>query len=251
MKTSTFGAFLLLTGVSAATAASLSGCIPHPHHHLHSGRPLVVGARLDCPEDQGRLTRVSVSADGNTCEYKRDDGAQVSLVRLPLNGQTPQDALTPIEAALKTQLPPRDNAPTTTPATSNSNDKDSARIDVPGVHIDANGDKAEVRVMGVTIDADNNKAHVNAGLGSDRAVVSADEHGAEVRATEVDKVNANLVLVLATEKPGPSGLRSVGYIARGPATGPLVVAEFKSPDHHTGISDDHDIRKLIDRNVSH
>jgi hypothetical protein len=251
MKTSTFGAFLLLTGVSAAAATSLSGCIPHPHHHhLHSGRPLVVAAKLDCPDDQGRLTRVSVSADGDTCEYKRDDGAQVSLVRLPLNGQSPQDALAPVETSLRTLLPPRDNA-AAPPPPSNNNDKDSARIDVPGVHIDAHGDKAEVRVMGVTIDADNQKAHVNAGLGSDHAVVTADEHGAEVRATEVDNVNANLVLVLASEKPGPSGLRSVGYIARGPAAGPLVVAEFKSAEHHTGFNDDHDINKLMERNLSH
>ena len=137
MKTSTFGAVLLLTGVSAA-AASLSGCIPHPHHHLHSRTPLVVAAKLDCPEDQGRLTRVSVSADGNTCEYKRDDGAQVSLVRLPLNGQSPQDALAPVETALRTQIPAHDESVTPpAPAHSSDNDKDSARIDVPGVHIDA------------------------------------------------------------------------------------------------------------------
>jgi len=249
MKPALSGTILLLTGLGAAAAASLSACAPVHHHHAHSGRPLVVAARLDCPENQGALTRVSVSADGNACEYKRDDGAQVSLIRLPLNGQTPQAALEPIETSLKTLLPPRKDASAPTPP--NPNEKDSARIDVPGVHIDAHGDKAEVRVMGVTIDADNDKAHVNAGVGSDRAVVSADEQGAEVRATDVNIVNADLVLVLASEKPGPSGLRAVGYIARGPSSGPLVVAEFKSPERHTGISDDHDIRRLIDRNVSH
>jgi len=238
-------------GLAAAAAIALAGCFPaHHFHHTHASRPMVVAAQLDCPESQGWLTRMSVSADGNTCEYHRSDGEHVTLMRLPLNGMSPQAAMAPIETSLKSLIPPRkDGMPMVDVKSGGAEDKDSAHIDVPGVHIDAHGDKAEVRVFGVTIDADNDKANVHAGLGGKNAIVSADEGGAEVRATDVDATNANLVLVLASEKPGPSGLRSVGYIARGPVAGPLVVAEFKSATHQNGVNDDHDVRVLLDKNV--
>jgi len=209
-----------------------------------------VAARLNCPENQGWLTRVSAASDGNSCEYRRGDGELVTLVRLSLNGQSPQAALDPIESQLKALLPPRKTQPSAPEPAPGEKDKDSARIDVPGVHIDAHGDKAEVRVFGVTVDADNRKANVNAGIGADRAVVSADDSGAEVRATDINAVNANIVLVLASEKPGPTGLRAVGYMARGPVTGPLVVAEVKSAERHQGLNDDHDVRRLMNLNVS-
>lgn len=243
---------VLLAGLGGLAAIGLGGCFRvHHDHHLHAGRPMVVGARLDCPQTQGWLTRVSMSADGGACEYRRSDGEQVTLTRLPLNGLGPQAAMAPIETSLKALLPPRNGgAPSVPEPPSPPGDKDSARIDVPGVHIDAHGNKAEVRVFGMTIDADNDKADIHAGLGSDKAVVSADENGAEVRAADVDASNANLVLILASEKPGPSGFRAVGYMARGPVAGPLVVAQFKSIEHHSGVSDDHDIRRLLDRNIS-
>ena len=241
---------LIWMTLGAAAALSLGGCIRHhPGLLLHAGRPLVVDARLNCPQGQGWLTLVSAAPDGNRCEYRRGDGEQVSLLRLPLGGQTPQAALEPMENQLRTLLPPP-RAPAPAPAQAGAaNDKDTARIDVPGVHIDARGDKAEVRVFGVTVDADNDKANVNAGFGSNRAVVSADDHGAEVRATDIDAVNANIVLVLASETPGPTGFRTVGYIARGPVGGPLLVAQFKGADRRDGLNDDHDVRRLMNLNL--
>jgi hypothetical protein len=239
---------------AAVGAVGLAGCVRH-HHHLHPGRPLVVADRLNCPEYQGSLTRVSTAADGNSCEYRRGDGEQVTLVRLPLNGQSPQAALEPMETQLKSLLPQRKAQASSTAQDEGGDkdkdkDKDSARIDVPGVHIDAHGDKAEVRVFGVTVDADNDKANVHAGLGSDRAVVSADENGAEVRANDINATNANMVLILASETPGPTGLHAAGYIARGPVSGPLLVAEFRSTERHQGFNDDHDVRRLMDLNLS-
>jgi len=251
MRNTSLRNIFAITSLATAVAVGLAGCVRvHHDHHAHVGRPLVVAAQLNCPQSQGWLKRVSVSADGDTCDYHREDGELVTLMRLPLTGQTPQAALAPIESSLKALVPPRkDSAPPD--AKANSEGGDSAHIDVPGVHIDAHGDKAEVRVFGVTVAADNDKADVHAGLGSDKAVVSADESGAEVRATDVNAVNANLVLILASEKPGPTGFRAVGYIARGPVAGPLVVAEFKSVAHHSGINDDHDIHRLMDLNLSH
>ncbi len=250
MRNTSFSGIVAIAGLAAVAAVGLTGCVrAHHDHHAHSGRPLVVAAHLNCPPSQGWLKRVSVSTDGDTCEYRREDGEQVTLIRLPLTGQTPQAALAPIETSLKALVPPRKDS-SSPDAKGDSSSGDSAHIDVPGVHIDAHGDKAMVKVFGVTIAADNDKADVHAGLGSDKAVVSADESGAEVRATDVNAVNANMVLILASEKPGPTGFRAVGYIARGPVAGPLVVAEFKSVAHHSGINDDHDIHRLMDLNLS-
>jgi len=253
MNSTSMSKALTIISLTALAAVGLTGCF-RVHHHAHlssGGRPLVVAATLECPPYQGWLTRVSISADANTCDYRRGDGELVTLTRLPLNGLTPQAALAPIEAALKPLVPPRKDS--LTPPDSkdgDGDDKDSARIDVPGVHIDAHGDKAEVRVFGVSIDADKDNANVHAGLGSKNATVLADSSGAEVRAADVDASNANMVLVLASEKPGPTGLRSVGYLARGPVTGPLVVLQFKSTENRDGIGDDHDLRKLLDLNVN-
>jgi hypothetical protein len=249
MNSKSMSKFFAITSVTAIAAAALSGCV-RVHHHAHlsrAGRPMVVAAQLDCPQSEGWLTRVSISADGTTCQYRGGDVDQVTLTRLPLNGQTPQAVLAPIETSLKTLIPPRkDDAP----SASGDNDGDNARIDVPGVHIDAHGDKAVVKVFGVTIDADNDKANIHAGLGSKNAVVLADHGGAEVRATDIDAANANLVLILASEKPGPTGFRSVGYMARGPVAGPLVVLQYKSTINRDGVSDDHDLHRLMDLNVT-
>jgi hypothetical protein len=39
-------------------------------------------------------------------------------------------------------------------------------------------------------------------------------------------------LIIASEKPGPEGYRLVGYEARGPVGGPLVVATIKGKAKH-------------------
>ena len=80
---------------------------------------------------------------------------------------------------------------------------------------------------------------------------------AEVIAEDVGKTNASMVYVLASEHRAASGYRAVGYVAKGPSAGPLVVGEFravhKSADqgdyHDYGNHGDGDIGRLIDRNV--
>ncbi len=54
--------------------------------------------------------------------------------------------------------------------------------------------------------------------------------------------------ILASDTPGPSGYKMVGYEARGPQTGPLVVATMMAK------TDDHDelrdaVRDLLKANV--
>jgi hypothetical protein len=81
--------------------------------------------------------------------------------------------------------------------------------------------------------------------------VHAGLSGAEVVADEIGRNNASLVYVLAGSHRHASGYRAVGYVAKGPVTGPLVVAEFRSPvnDHRDNDGGHIDLDRLIDRNL--
>ena len=254
---------LTTSAILAIAAVSLCACYPwHEHHHAavnitsgddgwtpHGDEVLSVAQTLDCPQAEGGLTRVSAATDGKSCVYTRGDDEDVTLTLTPLNGQTPRAALAPMEQAMAGLVQVSiANSPVSIEANNGGPGGDKAKIDMPGFHIDADGDKAKIRIMGVNIDADGKNAVVHTGAGGGEATVHAGPGGAEIRAGKVGVNSANLVYVLAGDHPGPSGYRAVGYIARGPVAGPLVVGEFKSKaenhDRH-----DSDLQHLIDLNV--
>jgi hypothetical protein len=254
---------LTTSAILAIAAVSLSACYPwHEHHHAtvnitggddgwtpHGDQVLSVAQTLNCPQEEGGLTRVSAASDGKSCTYQRGDNEDVSLSLVPLNGQTPRAALTPMESGMAGLVQVSiANSPVSIEANNGGPGGDKAKIDMPGFHIDADGDKAKIRIMGVNIDADGKNAVVHTGAGGGEATVHAGPGGAEIRAGKVGVNSANLVYVLAGDHPGPSGYRAVGYIARGPIAGPLVVGEFKSKteDHDRH---DSDLQHLIDLNV--
>lgn len=245
-------ATLALTGV-ALTGLSLAACHRGHHHHMwgeFSNRPMTVGSSLNCPEQLGRLNRVSLSADGRSCAYSGDQDETVSLTLTPLDGASPQMALAPVEAALKTELPgPAMTEPT--PPTDGDTGGDHAHIDAPFVHVDADNDHAHVKVLGITIDADNQNANVHTDWGSKSAMIKAGPQGAEVRVDNDRTGGADMVYILARDHAGPNGYRTVGYEARGPIGGPLVVAVFKSRSRHENQHGfrDHDLDQLLDLNV--
>ncbi len=255
---------LLFTSAALLGAAvAMAGCHPvHHHHHdggwmmgdhnwtRHDDAPVTVAATLNCPEQQGDLTRTSIAADGKSCQYHGDDGQDVTLSLLALGGQTPQAALRPMEADLHGLVPAHDGpSMVNIDAGKGEHGEDNAKIDMPGLHIDAHGDKAKLKILGMNIDADGDKADIKTGTGAGAATIHAGPGGAEIRAGNVGQHSAELVYVLAGDNTGPSGYRAVGYIARGPVAGPLVVGEFKSKDHeHNGHN--HDLEQLIDLNVT-
>lgn len=322
---------LILAGAALALVAmGVSGCDPVRHAlHINAGRRMSVPATLDCPERQGDLTRIAAAADGRSCDYKGGMGQAVTLSILPLNGQSPRDALAPLEAQLRGLTPPDKSAP---PAgakgagrggdESESNDDaaqdradaareaaqdradaardaaqdradaardaadaerdraqaerdhaqatrdgshtrvdlpfvhidaddstDHAKVDAPFLHVDADDQRAHVKVLGVTIDADNDNANVHTDWGSKTAMIKASPKGAEIRAVDLRRGAVDMLYVLAGDHPGPSGYRSVGYVARGPASGPLVVGVFKSAADQHHDYHDHDVDALIRRNL--
>jgi hypothetical protein len=243
----------------ALGAAALSGC--HPKHagghfgvHVDSGGGDFVGfgdgpvrapASLTCPAQVDDLARTAQAADGKSCAYSGANGSTVELSLMPLDGQTPQVRLASLEQTLKGQLGPIDASGGV--HISADGDHDRANIDLPGFHLHANGDgKANISMPGVTINADGDKAQVNAGWGAHKAVVNANSNGAEVRAGSVNTSVADLTYVLASSTAGPTGLRAAGYMARGPAAGPLVVGVFRTPEsEHAHELNDHGLQRLI------
>lgn len=237
---------LVAAAALAASAAGLAHAGVRP-----DGAPLRVPAKLDCPADAGDLSRTAQSPDGQWCDYAGPRGEMVRLRLAPLNGQTPSQALAPTRAQLHALAPVYRNA---TPVNYGERPGDTADVSVPFVHVHSDGDRADVRLFGIfhivgrdhDHDADVDRDHVRK-----HAVVHAGLRGAEVVADEIGRSNASLVYVLAGSHRYASGYRAVGYIAKGPVTGPLVVAEFRSPvnSHRDSDGGHDDIDRLIDRNL--
>ncbi|MEI9963598.1 MAG: hypothetical protein WDM92_01690 [Caulobacteraceae bacterium] len=195
--------------------------------------PLKPVSRLDCPKSAGDLKLANAASDGATCDYASADGAQVQLRLVKLSGPPPS-ALDPIEAELKALIPPSPPKPPSPPAAPGApGDKDqNVDINLPGISIHAGDKQANVKVGGVTVDADDDhdRSTVRVGPGPGHGggvTVDANDGGAIIRAEKMGP-DVRSTFIVATDNPGPEGWRVVGYEARGPKSGPLVVAVVKS-----------------------
>ncbi|ADG10406.1 hypothetical protein B7G68_09915 [Caulobacter segnis] len=266
MRHSKWLAAALLIGAGTTALSACHRAERSQEHRLGRREPMRVIDRLDCPEQQGALRRVSVAPDGQSCGYE-SPMASVDLRLVRLNGGDAEAALAPIEAELKGVMPPP--PPTPTPPHSAKGDKNHASIHLPGVSIDSHGDTADIRIGRLTINSDGGAAEVkinkNVSVKSDDGkgtvsitadeehgegdvAIRASEGGAEIRARKPgDDVRSTLII--ANDK-APKGFRLAGYEARGPKGGPLAVAVVKAKTRDT---DDHDLFKdmkaLVRRNV--
>lgn len=274
---------LLAMSLAALAAGSLAACSPKvdvkQDEHRSSGArsPLRAISKLDCPERQGELKRVSVAADGQSCLYTGQN-AEVTLSLLALNGGDAEAALAPIEADLKGLMPAMKSPSPPTPSDGRPRGE-SARISLPGIKIDAHDKGADIKIGGLSINANDDGAEVRvaknvtvrdgdkvkhvtertSGGNSNVSVkASNDEEGdTEIHATDDgaqirqrkggDGVRATLIL--ASDK-ATSGYRVVGYEARGPKGGPLAVAVVRAKGRD---GSDHDIfedmKTLVRHNV--
>ena len=263
---------LLAVSLAAFAACSLAARSPKVDAKRDERRlpgqhaPLRAISKLDCPERQGELTRVSAAADGQTCAYAGQN-AEVTLSLIALNGGDAEAALAPIEADLKTLMPAIKSPPTPPPSDGKPRGE-SARISLPGIKIDAGDNGADIKIGGLTINANDNGAEVkvaknvtvrDGGGNSNVSVKStndaegdteihATDDGAQIRQRKGgDGVRATLIL--ASDK-ATSGYRVVGYEARGPKGGPLAVAVVKAKGRD---GSDHDIfedmKTLVRHNV--
>lgn len=205
-------------------------------------------AELDCPMSQGALTRVARASDGRSCDYQGPDGETVHLTLVPLDGRSAQDALSPVKTELHALVPIYNKA--VAPVDRNE-PGDRADIDLPFFHVHTVGERADVRIFGIKVHSDGDNADVNVSHGHKHTVVHAGGQGAEVLAEDIGQRNASMVYVLAADHRAASGYWTVGYVARGPAKGPLVVGEFRLTTKHHGDNegDRGDLGRLIDRNI--
>lgn len=228
---------------------------------------------LQCPQTLGSLTRKgSASAQGTVCTYGGPRGAEVILHLVSLSGTDSTAALKTFEDRLSASLPQavagiraQKSATASASAEATSSSGDSASIQAPGVDIQAEGDKATVRLPGISIDADGEDASVNIGGfqveakgdgttvdvqsddGGDSVSVQANDAATVVRTSAAgNATRANWILT--DNRPSVEGWRLVGYEARGPAGGPIVVVSVRSKDREGDDVFD-DAKALVTLNV--
>lgn len=247
-------------------AALLAGCDSEPPIRIsrESGSepsgasgPLRVVDALQCPQTHEVLTRRGApSADGMSCEYTGPRGSQVTLRLVTLDGDAlaALDALeTEVQAILPSAVDRVGGAVTTAAAdagaeaSATAESADSVDVQVPGVSVQAEGENATVRIPGISIDTDGGQSsvriggfsirsdetgdHVNISTDSEAVRIRAHEEAAEIRTRDTSRgVRATYILV--DERGTDLGWRLVGYEARGPEGGPLVVALVRSKDRH-------------------
>jgi len=230
---------------------------------------------LQCPKTMGSLTRKgSASAEGTVCMYAGPRGAEVSLHLVKLDGATPEDALKAFENRLSANLPQAvatlktsrdteaaaeaaartsgDRASVQAPGVDIQADGDNASVNLPGLQIESKGDRASVRIGGFHIDADNGgdaggTVDIQASEGEDNVSVQAHNDAAEIRTSEGGEATRSS-WILTDNRPSEAGWRLVGYEARGPAGGPLVIATVRSRDRDRG-SVFEDAKDLVALNV--
>lgn len=238
----------LMLLAAGAAALGLAACDRADRAETKTGKDaagtLRTIARLDCPESQGKLKRVSAAADGKTCVYAGQD-SEVTLSLMALDGGDARAVLTPIETGLQALMPERAKG-----AGEAGKTGDMVNIDMPGLHIKADDGGANIRVGDIKIDADESgNAEVRVGDETDGGVLlNANDEGAEIRHQGKGE-GVRSTYILASEKAAASGYHLVGYEARGPQAGPLAVAVVKARDDHRdrGVFDD--MKDLVERNV--
>lgn len=225
---------------------ALAACDHPDAGRQRQARALKVISKLDCPDKQGHLTRLSVAADGLSCNYGAD-GVEVTLKLVKLADGGAVGALTPIEDELRALMPAAEP-------------KAAAAADT-----DAGKDDVDIRLPGVTIKAGSSGADVNVG-GPDGAQINANDDGAEIRVQRNVEIDGKTVesesrrrkhgddgvysrFILASDK-ATDGWAVVGYEARGPKGGPLVVATLKAKRGHDSDDDSFsDASDLVRHNV--
>ncbi|MEN5169237.1 methyltransferase type 11 [Brevundimonas pondensis] len=108
---------------------------------------------------------------------------------------------------------------------------DKATVRLPGMHIDADGDRANIKIGGITIRADDKNSQVK--VRSTDEVVSIDAHDNTARirtSTPGEAVRATFLMT--ADQSSTTGWRVVGYEARGPSGGPIVVATVRGKDRN-------------------
>lgn len=268
---------LYLIAASAAVL-SVAACYPAPQRLT----------RLDCPETQGALTRIGQAADGRSCAYLSENGAEVSLRIVEVQGGL-DATLARLEQELRSYIPPQsaaapaaatETAGTAAPAAPAAAAVESAAVDAAqggagaaaaaqkasaearadaggrlSVEADGGGEVVRVDIPGVHIEADESKDEANISIG--KMTIQAGDEGATVRSRRDVRLRGE---ALSREKRGvrarlviagdqvEPAWRYLEYDVGGRKTGPLAVAMVRAKEGE-GMGHDHgDVQRLVRRN---
>lgn len=112
-----------------------------------------------------------------------------------------------------------------------------ATVRLPGMSVDADGDRASVRFGGFSINADDSSQSVDISSEDESVSVRAHDDAAEIR-TRAPGEAVRTTYMLTDSRPSDAGWRLVGYEARGPVGGPVVVATVRAKDRDSdGVFD--------------
>ena len=227
-----------------------------------TARGLKVISNLQCPADMGTLTRQgSASADGSTCTYAGPRGAEVQLHLVNLNGQEASVALERFQTELEATSSRKGGTVTIANDESETTSRsDRTSIRLPGMSVDTDGDKADVRMPGMVIESDGEKANIRIGgmvirtdgksktTDGENTIIINDESSADASSSSQSRKAVRASMLRTVARPAPGEWRVVGYEARGPGGGPIVVATFRTRDRDADdiLSSVHD---LLDINV--
>lgn len=237
---------------------------------------LMVVETLQCPQTMGSLTRKGTALEGGAvCTYAGPRGAEVSLHLVKLDGSSPAEALKAFEerlsaampqaveqlkaasaegaaataAAAEAHPPAGDRASVRAPGVDIQAEGDDASVSLPGLRVESKGDEASVRIGGFHIDASDGEGSVNieGSDDGDNVSIQANQDAAEIR-TSASGGATRASWILTDNRPSEAGWRLVGYEARGPAGGPIVVATVRARDRDRGRVFE-DAKDLVTLNV--
>lgn len=228
---------------------------------------------LQCPESIGVLTRKgSAQAGGDTCLYTGPRGAEVTLRLVRLDDMTAESVLNRFENDLSRDMPHTtaslsqaqadqaeagaararneavrvqaeasaaagDRASVRGPGMAIDAQGDRARVSLPGMTVNADGEKAQIRIGGFSINADDASQSVNISSSDESVSVQSRDDAAEIR-TRAPGSAIRTTYMLTDDRPAEAGWRLVGYEARGPAGGPIVIATVRAKERDSdGVFD--------------
>jgi len=202
---------------------------------------------LQCPDTVGALTRKgSASPGGGSCTYGGARGSEVILYLVKLDGRDAESVLRDYEGRITAEMPQaavrinasqnesgQENASVQAPGVNIQAKGDDATVSLPGLHIETQGDNASVRIAGINIQSKDGQ-----GARTEKNTVTIDDTGETTRVrTQTPGEATRMTFILAADQVEPGAWRQVGFEARGPAGGPLVIATVRSKARNDRVFD--------------
>lgn len=180
----------------------------------------------------GALPRALAALNAAEAQAQADVAAREANVAQAA-ADTAQGAADTAQTAADRAAASGDRASVRAPGVAIDADGEDATVNLPGMRIETRGDQASVRIGGFHIDAndaDGSARISGAGGDGDNVSINASDDAAEIRASAGgDATRASWILT--DNRPSEAGWRLVGYEARGPVGGPLVIATVRSRDN--------------------